>query len=111
MAVNWMADTNRFDLNRLTLAVFVVLQVADGLITYEAVKIFGTAAEGNQLLAVWMGLLGLGPALLGAKLLACGCAGVLHVYGVRSALFGLTVFYAVAAVVPWLRSLAMFLPA
>jgi hypothetical protein len=93
--------------NRLILAVFVVLQAADGLITYEAVRLFGPAAEANQLLATWMGVLGFGPALLGAKLLACGCGVFLYACGVHQALTGLTVLYLLGAVVPWLHTLAV----
>jgi hypothetical protein len=92
---------------RLTLAVFLVFQAADGLITYAAVSLFGLATEGNVLIAIWMGLVGAGPALLGAKLLACGCGIVLYVYGVQRVLAGLTVFYFAGAVAPWLYLLSV----
>ncbi len=39
---------------RLTLAVFIVFQLADGLITYTAVDLFGLHAEANPLVATWM---------------------------------------------------------
>ena len=36
---------------RALLLIFIVLQAADGLLTYAAVERFGTAAEGNPILA------------------------------------------------------------
>ncbi len=91
---------------RLWLAVFVVLQAADGLMTYVAVDIFGSQAEGNPLLVTWMSLMGLGPTLLGAKALACGCGAILYVYGVHHILAGLTALYLFGAVMPWLQVLS-----
>lgn len=88
---------------RLLLAVFMVLQVADGLLTYVGVGTFGPQAEGNPLLVTWMSMLGYGPALLGAKALACVCGVVLYTYGVRGVLVGLTALYLFGAVVPWLE--------
>ena len=90
---------------RLVFAVFIVLQVADGLITYAAVSIFGGAAEGNPLLATWIQMVGAGPALFGAKLLACGCGGILYALDISRALAGLTALYLVAAIGPWLTIL------
>ena len=91
--------------SRLVFAVFIVLQVADGLMTYAAVSIFGGAAEGNPLLLTWIHLAGAGPALFGAKFLACGCGAVLYALGVQRALAGLTALYLVAAIGPWLAIL------
>ena len=91
---------------RLVLIVFVIFQIADGVITYAVVSIFGSGAEGNPLMVTWMQLAGTGPALVGAKALACGCGGVLHVLGVRRTLAALTVFYLFAAVGPWLHILS-----
>jgi hypothetical protein len=91
---------------RLVFAVFIVIQVADGLITYAAVSIFGGAAEGNPLLVTWIQIAGAGPALLGAKVLACGCGAVLYSLGISRALAGLTLFYLLAAIGPWLAILS-----
>ena len=88
---------------RLLFAVFIVLQAADGWLTYEAVDLFGPSAEGNPILATWMHLTGLGPALVGAKLLAVGCGAILYATGVYPILGGLTALYLFGAVVPWLR--------
>lgn len=91
---------------RLIFAIFVVFQISDGLITYGAVSIFGVAAEGNPLLETWIRLAGAGPALLGAKLLACGCGAVLYALGVRRILAALTAFYLLGALGPWLHVLS-----
>ena len=88
--------------HRLTLVLFLVAQGWDGILTYVAVGVYGLEAEGNLLLATWMGLVGPAPALLGAKLGAAACGILLYVLGVHRALAGLTLLYAVAAIVPWL---------
>jgi hypothetical protein len=88
---------------RLIFAVFVVLQAADGWLTYEAVDLFGASAEGNPILKTWMHVAGFGPALLAAKAMAIGCGAVLYATGVYLILGGLTALYLFGAVVPWLR--------
>ena len=95
---------------RLTLAVFFVFQLADGLITYTVVGLFGLHAEANPLVATWMAVAGIGPALLGAKLLACGCGLVLYHYRTHRVLAGLTGVYLVGAVGPWLHQLTVLTP-
>ena len=91
---------------RLVFAIFLVFQAADGLMTYGAVSIWGSAAEGNPLLQTWMALVGPGPALVGAKLLASACGTILYVLGGTRILTALTLLYLFAAVVPWLRLLS-----
>jgi hypothetical protein len=88
---------------RLWLAIFIVLQLADGILTYAAVTQFGSGAEGNPIVATWIVLTGAAPALFGAKLLACACGGILYVTGVHRILAGLSALYLLAAVVPWLQ--------
>jgi hypothetical protein len=92
---------------QFVLAVFFVLQLADGLITFQAVTLFGTVAEGNPLLATWMVMVGTGPALLGAKIVACGCATFLHQHGCHRVLAGLATVYLLMAVGPWLHVLTV----
>jgi hypothetical protein len=87
---------------RLVLLLFLVAQGWDGVFTYAAVGLHGIAAEGNAILAGWMALVGPAPTLVAAKLGAAGLGAVLHVLGGHRALAGLTLFYAVAAVGPWL---------
>jgi hypothetical protein len=91
---------------RVLFGIFVLLQGADGWLTYQAVEQFGPAAEGNPLLVTWMHLTGLGPALVGAKLLAIGCGAVLFATGVTPVLAGLTAFYLFGAVLPWIQVLS-----
>jgi hypothetical protein len=81
---------------------FVIAQVADGVLTYAAVQHFGVAAEANPLLVSWMLLIGPAPALAGAKLLAGACGFVLYVCGVHRVLLALTILYSIVAVGPWL---------
>ena len=88
---------------RALLVLFIVLQAADGLLTYAAVERFGPSAEGNPILATWMMLTGSEAALLGAKTLACLCGGVLYLAGVYHVLAGLSALYLFVAVVPWVQ--------
>lgn len=87
---------------QLIIAIFLVAQAWDGLLTYAAVMLFGISAEGNPLLATWMTLVGPERAIVGAKLLASGCGVLLHCLGVDRALAALTALYGVAAIGPWL---------
>jgi hypothetical protein len=91
---------------RLTLLLFLTFQIADGAITYGAASIFGTHAEGNPILATWMQIAGIGPTLVTAKLLACGCGIFLYHRRGHVILVILTVSYALGAVLPWLRTLS-----
>lgn len=91
---------------RVLFALFVLLQAADGLLTYEAVSLFGTSAEGNPILATWMHLGGPLTALVGAKVISIGCGAVLYATGIHYALAGLSALHLFGAVVPWLRILS-----
>jgi len=88
--------------SRLVLLLFLVAQMFDGLFTYVAVSAVGTQAEGNFILATWMNLVGPGPTLLVAKVVAA-LAGVFVYYrGMHRLLAGLTALYGVVAIGPWL---------
>lgn len=108
------ADGNRYAISfcvrigRLTLTLFVVLQIADGLMTFGAVRIFGTVAERNPILETWIQLAGPGAALLGAKGIACAGAVVLYVFGRQKTLAALTGALLACGVLPWLAVLATF---
>lgn len=93
---------------RLTFVIFVVLQLADGLITFGAVRIFGFIAEGNPLLVGWMQLAGVAPTLLTAKGIACAGAVVLYATGRHKTLAVLTAMLLCCAIGPWLMLLASF---
>jgi Na+/melibiose symporter-like transporter len=88
--------------SRFVLTVFVILQVADGLITFGAVRLFGPAAEGNFVLQTWIQLLGPGATLLAAKTMACAGAALLYFTGRNRTLIALTTLLASVGVGPWL---------
>lgn len=81
---------------------FLIAQVCDGIFTYAGIHAYGLAAEGNLLLSTWMGLVGPGPAIVGAKLLAGGLGVLLYCLGVSRVLLALTLLYGMVAVGPWL---------
>jgi hypothetical protein len=87
---------------RIVLLLFLAAQLGDGILTWIAVDSHGVAAEGNWILATWMLLAGPAPALLAAKLGAAAGGVLLYVRGVHGVLAGLTLFYAVGAIGPWL---------
>jgi hypothetical protein len=87
---------------RLVLLLFIVFQGWDGVFTWVAVEAHGLAAEGNAILATWMQLVGPGPTLLAAKLGAVGGGLLLYARGVHVVLAGLTLFYTLGAIAPWL---------
>jgi hypothetical protein len=97
-----IAITYAVPTSRLILWLFLLAQVLDGAFTYVAVGTHGVMAEGNVLVATWMALVGPGAALMGAKSLAAACGVLLYGVGKQRVLFALTVFYAVAAVGPWM---------
>ena len=91
--------------SRFVLTVFVILQIADGLITFGAVRVFGPMAEGNPVLQTWIQLLGPGVTLLAAKSLACAGASLLYFAGRQRTLIVLTTLLAFCGVGPWLALL------
>ena len=93
---------------RLVLTIFVILQAADGLITFGAVRMFGPAVEANPVLQTWMHLLGPGVTLLTAKTVACAGAVLLYCAGRDRTLIALTSLVGWLAVGPWLAQLTDF---
>lgn len=91
---------------RIVFVIFLVLQIADGLMTFGAVRIFGSGAEGNPILATWIQVAGPALALFGAKATACGLAAVLYCTGRDRTLVILTAVLLCAAVGPWLAVFA-----
>jgi hypothetical protein len=94
--------------SRFVLTIFVVLQVADGLITFDAVRLFGPGAEANPVLQTWMHLLGPGVTLLTAKTVACAGAVLLYCAGRERTLVALTSLVVSLGVGPWLAVLRDF---
>lgn len=89
-------------LSRVVLLLFLAAQLWDGIFTWVAVESQGVAAEGNSILATWMLLVGPAPTLLAAKLGAAAGGVLLYSRGVHAVLAGLTLFYAIGAIGPWL---------
>ena len=79
------------------LALFAAVQVADAVMTFDAVERFGFAAEGNPVLLFYMSTFGLGVTLIGAKALAIVLATALHIRAHHLTLALLTLVYVVAA--------------
>ncbi len=88
--------------SRLVLLLFLAAQLFDGLFTYVAVSAVGTHAEGNVILAAWMNLLGPGPTLFAAKLVAAAAGVFVYTRGMHRLLAGLTALYGLMAIGPWL---------
>jgi hypothetical protein len=89
----------------IVLVVFLLSQLADGVLTYLGVKTFGIAAEGNPLLYWLMGSVGEGPALAGAKVMAGSFGIALHLSAVHRVVAILTLIYLTVAVLPWMAIL------
>jgi uncharacterized membrane protein len=84
----------------IVLVVFLFAQVLDGAFTYLGVISLGVR-EANPLIEHYMHAIGLGPSLAAAKLVASGCAIVLHVLTFHRMLAFLTLMYLSFAVLPW----------
>lgn len=85
----------------LALVAFLLAQCLDGVFTYVGVVAFGIGIEANPVVAGLMTHLGLGPGLLGAKMIAALLGISLHLRQVHYALAVLTGFYVAAAIAPW----------
>ena len=84
----------------IVIVTFLCAQMLDGVFTYLGVMTFGIS-EGNPLIAHYMHAVGVGPSLAVAKLVAVGCALVLHLLAFHRVLGLLTLLYLSLAVLPW----------
>jgi Domain of unknown function (DUF5658) len=84
---------------------FLLAQAADGALTYVGVRHLGLAVEANPLIAWLIASFGEAGALTGAKLVAGGFGIALHLSAVHKVVAGLTLFYVVVAVLPWIAIL------
>ena len=84
----------------IVLVLFLCAQVLDGLFTYLGISNFGWT-EGNPLIAWYMHYFGVGLIVTAAKLLAVGCAVVLHLLAFHKMLAVLTLVYLSVAILPW----------
>jgi hypothetical protein len=92
----------RLSRGELVILLFFVVQALDAGLTYWGIMRFGRSIEANPLLAQLMAALGDGPALVSAKCAAAGFGMVLHLTQVHRIVAVLTLFYLVAAVIPWM---------
>ena len=83
------------------LALFVAVQLADGVMTAMAIERYGRSIEGTPLLLFAMGIYGTTTALVGAKLIAVAFAAVLHARTCHATVAVLTTTYVFAALGPW----------
>jgi hypothetical protein len=84
-----------------TFALFVAVQLADGILTSIGVARFGTGVEANPLLVHSMAAYGSWTTLAAAKIVAVLGGSVLHVYAYDLVLASLTAGYVFATVLPW----------
>jgi uncharacterized membrane protein len=96
-----MADA-AMQVSRLVLLLFLCAQAFDGVFTYVAVSAVGIHAEGNVLLSTWMSLVGPGPTLVVAKLVAAAAGLFVYYRGLHGLLATLTALYGLVAIGPWL---------
>ena len=88
------------------LLAFLGAQFFDGAFTYVGVHHFGVGIEANPIVGWYIAALGIGYALIAAKVVAVACAAVLHVFA-RHCLIGvLTILYLGMAIKPWVHLLA-----
>lgn len=86
----------------IVLAIFILAQVADGVLTYWGVTTLGIHVEGNGLLAATMHAIGPFSALVSAKLMACVCGYILYRTASHRPLAVMAGLYIGVAVTPWL---------
>jgi hypothetical protein len=89
----------------IVFAIFTIVQVLDGVLTYWGVRMLGLGVEGNHLMATSMFAIGVPRALISAKLLACVCGYILYRTATHKPLAIATGLYMGVAVVPWLMIL------
>jgi hypothetical protein len=92
----------------VVLAIFVLAQVLDGVLTYWGVGRFGLDVEMNSWLAGFMVAIGPGPALVAAKTLACVCGVVLFMTASLRVLAVAAGWCIGFALVPWVLLAVVF---
>jgi len=85
----------------MVLALFFLIQLLDGGLTYWGVTRFGIDLEMNALLSGWMHEIGPAATLMVAKLIACGCGMILYRAKYLRPLAAVAGLCLGVAVVPW----------
>jgi hypothetical protein len=97
----WNPEIQRSLFGDVVIVTFLLAQCFDGIFTYVGVLSFGIGIEANPIIASLMTAFGFGPALTGAKVVA-GTLGIcLHMRQIHGAVAMLSLFYLVAAILPW----------
>jgi hypothetical protein len=81
---------------------FALVQIADGVMTYHGIRLYGMGIEANPLIVWYAQAFGAAAALTGAKAVAVLCGGILYLFARHVVIAFLTVTYMVAAVWPWM---------
>jgi uncharacterized membrane protein len=103
--VGTRAATERSAFGDVVLLLFLLAQAGDGVLTYVGVTVYGAHIEGNPLISWLMDMMGQGPGLTAAKVMA-GVFGIaLHLSAVHKIVAALAAFYFAAAIVPWIAVL------
>lgn len=89
----------------IAVALFTAVQIADGILTFQGIARFGLEMESNPLLALSIAAVGAGLTLAVAKTIAVLLGTMLHRRQCHGVLAALTMFYVVAAVLPWTAAL------
>lgn len=89
----------------VAVVLFLLAQAMDGVLTYVGVTILGRHMEANPLIAWLMGNVGSAAAVTGAKVVAGALGILLHLTSVHRVVAGLTAFYLLVAVFPWMALL------
>jgi hypothetical protein len=84
---------------------FAIVQIADGWMTYQGIRVYGPGIEANPLIVWYASAFGAGAALTGAKTVAVMCGVILHLLARHVAIAFLTITYVIAALWPWTRLL------
>jgi hypothetical protein len=89
-----------------TLALFMGVQIADGVWTANGIARFGPGIEANPLLCFLLTTCGIAGALVSVKLIAILSGAFLYARSQILALSLLTVLYVFGAILPWAWTLA-----
>ncbi len=98
----------RKDFGYAVLALFLLTQAADAVLTCIGVGMHGFHAEANPLAARLMATFGLLPTVTGFKLVTSSIGVALHALGVHRVLALVAGVYLIAAVLPWAGSLLVW---
>ena len=102
VSVLWTARLPRSRTRAIwVVALFAVVQLADGALTLAGIQRFGPSAEGNPILAFYMTACGVVATVVAAKCLTVVLAVALHARACYLALAALTVLYVLGAIAPW----------